>query len=441
MGRFRTILIPLICTTIVLLLSSWDVQSVNSELMPPVKEELSQDVNLSAGCGSVYPSCSGKRLTPAPHKKKPFAIINYGRHGSCYLGKPSDYDAPYKVLLSADSVGKLTSLGRDVLNRLKLIRDDAHNHWGELTDIGICQMQEIVSRMEERFPEIFNKDAFRIEALSLRNTRSMLSMEYTMNHVSKTTRIRVYRNASQAFSDFLDHQEESRLAVRGDSAAQAAYDAFASKHSAGNRLAQSLFSDADYVRAHVNVTTLSDQLFKRAGNLQNTALAGRFTLYDLFSGDEIYHHWKKQNAWWYFNYGGYVHHAEKKEALQHRLLRHLFALADTAIKTKPTARFRFADETSFIPFVCLLGVNGYGLATNDLESLDGKGWIDYRLCPMGANLQFVLYRKNPEDKDVLMQVLLNDEEATLPLPTDVAPYYHLSDFYSYYQKILEPYDK
>ena len=145
------------------------------------------------------------------------------------------------------------------------------------------------------------------------------------------------------------------------------------KYSDGSRLAQSLFNDTDYVRAHVDATTLSDQLFKVSGNIQNTRLAGQVTLYDLFTKDEIYRHWKKQNAWWYFNYGGYVHHAEKKQALQHQLLRNCFYCADTALKTKPTAIFHFTDETSFIPFVCLLGVNGYGLATDHLESLEKKG--------------------------------------------------------------------
>ena len=175
-------------------------------------------------------------------------MIYYGRHGSCYLSKPSDYDAPYKVLASADSVGKLTPLGRDVLSRLTQIRNDAYNHWGELTDVGVSQVREIAWRMAERFPEIFCKDAYHIGARSLRNTRSMLSMEYTMNQIAKLTRIRVYRNASQEFSYYLDHQDVSRLAVRGDSAALQAYDAFARKYSDGSRLAQSLFNDTDYVR-------------------------------------------------------------------------------------------------------------------------------------------------------------------------------------------------
>jgi len=34
----------------------------------------------------------------------------------------------------------------------------------------------------------------------------------------------------------------------------------------------------------------------------------------------------------------------------------------------------------------------------------------------------------PKDKDVLVKVLLNEVEATLPIPTDCAPYYHWADF-------------
>lgn len=56
---------------------------------------------------------------------------------------------------------------------------------------------------------------------------------------------------------------------------------------------------------------------------------------------------------------------------------------------------------------------------------------------MAANIQFVFYRKNLKDKDVLVKVLLNEDEATLPLETDCAPYYHWSDFRDYYLKKLD----
>jgi hypothetical protein len=53
---------------------------------------------------------------------------------------------------------------------------------------------------------------------------------------------------------------------------------------------------------------------------------------------------------------------------------------------------------------------------------------------MSANLQWILYRKDMDDQDVLIKVLLNGQEATLPLHSENAPYYHLKEFKDYYLK-------
>ena len=69
------------------------------------------------------------------------------------------------------------------------------------------------------------------------------------------------------------------------------------------------------------------------------------------------------------------------------------------------------------------------------------GWADYKMIPMAGNLQLVFYRNGINDKDVLVKVLLNENEATLPLKTDVAPYYHWHDFRDYYLQRINAYDK
>ena len=48
-----------------------------------------------------------------------------------------------------------------------------------------------------------------------------------------------------------------------------------------------------------------------------------------------------------------------------------------------------------------------------------------------CNLQFIFYRSDPKDQDVLFKVLLNEEEATLPLQPVSGPYYRWSDFRQY----------
>ena len=63
------------------------------------------------------------------------------------------------------------------------------------------------------------------------------------------------------------------------------------------------------------------------------------------------------------------------------------------------------------------------------------------MFPMASNIQFVFYRRNAKDRDVLFKVLLNEQEATLPIPTDCAPYYHWSAFRRYCLKKIHPYEK
>jgi hypothetical protein len=92
-----------------------------------------------------------------------------------------------------------------------------------------------------------------------------------------------------------------------------------------------------------------------------------------------------------------------------------------------------------LPLVCLIGINGYDLETSDFGELEKKGWWCSRVFPMGANLQFIFYRSDVNDRDVLLKVLLNEEEARLPIPTDCAPYYHWSDFRAYCLDKLDRY--
>lgn len=119
-------------------------------------------------------------------------------------------------------------------------------------------------------------------------------------------------------------------------------------------------------------------------------------------------------------------------------MRKIIEEADSCIALpRPGATLRFGHETIVLPLTCLLGINGFDQQFTNLEDLDKHGWINFEVFPMAANIQFVFYRKNLKDKDVLVKVLLNEDEATLPLETDCAPYYHWSDFRDYYLKKLD----
>lgn len=56
-------------------------------------------------------------------------------------------------------------------------------------------------------------------------------------------------------------------------------------------------------------------------------------------------------------------------------------------------------------------------------------------------MQFIFYRQltrptGTSQDDVLVKVLLNENEATLPIKTDRAPYYHWKDMRAYMERLL-----
>ena len=388
----------------------------------------------------TYPNPHQHELTPAPEGKKPFYISHYGRHGSRYHNKPLTYEIPYQILAAADSLGKLTPLGVDVLHRLDLIRQDAKNHWGELTELGARQHREIIKRMVRHYPEIF-QGRVSVDARSTMVTRCILSMEYAMMQLAgMVPTANIHHNATHRDMYYLNKQDKRLFAMKMDSATFARYKEFTKPYEDNLRLMQSLFNDTAYINSKVDAGKLNYFLFKVASNLQSTHLNNQMTLYDLFTDEEIYHNWKKENAWWYICYAGSTLNGGLQPYTQRNLLRRIIEQADSCIRLEqPGVQLRYGHETVLLPLVCLLEIEDYGLATDNLESLDRRGWANYRIFPMAANLQIVFYRKNPDDGDVLVKVLLNENEVHLPLKSVEEVYYHWSDFRKYYLKKLDAY--
>lgn len=406
-----------------------------------LRDELRDNIRCSASNYMAYPGPSQLHQTPPPPGKKPFYISHYGRHGSRYHNKAETYDNPYFIMAKADSLGKLTRLGRNVLHRLDVIRRDADGRWGELTPLGMRQQRQIMRRMVSRFPEVF-ADGASIDARSTTMLRCVMSMESAMVELSRLKpNVKIHHNATVRDMNYLNQQDKRLFAMKMDSATQAVYTAFAQRYEDNKRLMGALFNDTAYVRQHVDAGKLNYYLFKVACNVQSTEMVKGITLYDLFTDDEVYRNWKKENAWWYMAFGGCTINGGLQPYTQRNLLRKMIEQADSCIKLKkPGVQLRFGHETVVMPLTCLLDLNGYGVATSDLESLEKRGWANYKIFPMGANIQFVFYRESPDDQDVVFKVLLNEDEATLPLKSNTLPYYRWSDFREYYLKKLDDYE-
>lgn len=403
-----------------------------------VRELISQRPVYASCNYNVYPDSIPDNLTPAPAGKKPFYLSHYGRHGSRYISSRSGFDTPFGMIAHADSVNELTPTGERVLEEMQHIMNETESRWGELTGYGKDQHRAIARRMIEHFPEVFSGDA-RVSCISTIVPRCIESMGVAMTQMKQLNpQLRITMEASQRNQWYMNYQDRKLRRGYMTPEAKKAYDAYISTRMGNSRLMELIFKNPDIVKEIVDDEEFNYYLMKMGLFQQNTPLWRNTYLQDLFLTDELYHMWQVDNVLWYIQHGACKLNGGKQPTSQKNLLRHLIADADSCIRLdKPGAQLRFGHETVLLPLVCLMGINGYDLATDNLDELEAKGWWCSSVFPMAANLQFVFYRSSPRDKDVLMKVLLNEQEATLPIATDCAPYYHWADVRQYCLGILQ----
>lgn len=399
--------------------------------------ELRADARRSASYYYAYPEPDANSLTPAPKDKKSFYISHYGRHGSRYLTQPAHYDDPYQTLLKEDSLNKLSDKGKLVLRKVALYRQEARNRWGELTPIGSRQLQEIARRMYERFPEVFENDTH-IEARSTLYTRCILSMHHALIQLAVLNPHLTYDvDASEHDLYYMFDGDPDLAKQRWNDETDKLFSVFSQQHENYRRAMLQLFNDSVYAQ-QLDLRSLNNQLFMLASNAQNTVEGQSCSFLDIYTDEELYTNWQIINVRNYLIYGASPFNGGQQPFSQRRLLQKIIEQADSCIAL-PTSNvtLRFGHDSNLMPLVCLMGINGYDQTIYQLEQLENRGWIDYKVFPLAGNIQLIFYRSNPQDDDVLVKVLLNENEARLPISTDYAPYYHWKDVREYYLKKIK----
>ena len=407
-----------------------------------VVEEIKAIPQCSAGIIYSVPTGKQQADTPAPDGKKPFYISHFGSCAAYYLESPKDYEAPINVFVKADSMNMLTPLGKDVLRRLRLIEQDAAHRTGEITVNGARQMRQLAQEMVDRFPDIFVDGSY-IDARSIVRNHSIMSMQEFMNQIARhKANMELVMKSSHSNDQWMHVEDKELEADRFNAETKTSYQAYIKANSNNKRLWESLFGSIDYVKEHIDTTKLNDQLFTLAGGIQNTPLEGVITLYDIYTPEEIIQHWRLHNAKNYISYGGFELNGGNQPFAQRAPLWNLLHQGDSIKKLDyPVVHLRYSSRGMVMELICLMELNGYGLKTPDLNQLEKLGWANYRIAPFGSSVQVVYYRKDKTDDNILIKVLLNGQEARLPIKTDCAPYYHWEDVKRYYLRKLYAHEK
>ena len=372
------------------------------------------------------------QLTPAPAGYEPFFIDHYGRHGSRWLTNGKTYERPLKQLNKAKEAGMLDLQGELLLRQLSLVNETSLQRVGDLSDEGAEQHQQIAARMYRNFPEVFQGDA-RVDARSTVIIRCILSMQNEVDVLaSLNPRLNISTDASEATMFYMNYRDSVARALRAGQADLV--DRCKEKWINPKGMLKKLFTDQSFARDSIDdARKMMIYLMEVTGNMQSHHQFEGVNLYDVFSNDDIYSVWRYNNAFWYINSGETPLTQCRVDYMEANLLRNFIEDADRAITSgdpAPGASLRFGHESVVLPLCYLMGLNGTDYRTTDLENLD-KYWQTYKIFPMAANIQFVYFRKAGSD-DILMLPLLNEREATLPVKTDVAPYYHWIDVHDYF---------
>ncbi|MDE6556644.1 MAG: histidine phosphatase family protein [Duncaniella sp.] len=382
--------------------------------------------------------------TPAPEGYKPFHIEHYGRHGSRYHIGQWHYDMPVEVLEKAEKAGVLTSLGMQLLDSARVYRKQAVLRDGDLSDIGALQHQAIGRRIGTNYPEIF-KEGTHIDAKSTTVRRCILSM---LNEVKELQALypsllittdcsdaeMYYMNACSSDTSVVTRREAARKNILPEF--QRRFD------NDGSKFLPKLFTSSDFARDSVDAPAFASATIQLLQNTQNHSAQNGFELLEkIFTRDEIKDDWIKNNAYWFIEAGN-TPLTGGNLAMEHAwLLDNFIQSADTAVTSaNHSVNLRFGHDSIVLPLAILMQLNDLHRSYSSLEDLYGN-WANYAVIPMAGNIQMIFYRPegSTDPKDVIVKVLLNEEEVTLPVAAVDGPYVKWTDLRNYYRSIIDPY--
>lgn len=429
-----------------------------------------------------YPEPANIKYTKAPAGYKPFYISHYGRHGSRYHHSADEYKYIAETLAKADSANALTPLGKQINALAQTLKSEAMPRTGDLTQVGAHQHMGIAKRMAKNFAEVFKdrkagnkKVAPHVKAYASTSGRCIVSMAAFVGELrTQFPKIEPEMVSGKSYMPFICAFDWGKL----DYSRAPAYTAESDKlwqNVDTKPFIKKLFADSAYAAKNIDAGTLYNRLLEITDlfNGMDSALVASVekatgttvsTLREVYTPEERVNRWKAQNAWWYSLLGtSPLINKSNGTDFAKPTLQNIIDEADTVLAgSEPVAAtLRFGHDAGLLPLAALMQLPVANAKVSDLSKLHEQ-WTDFRVIPMAANLQIIFYRKGDAaakagtSPDVLVKVLYNEIEQTLPVPCGnepaatgadkatakpakqncpAAPYYRWEDFRNFYSPL------
>ena len=376
--------------------------------------------------GNDYPyQPQGTGLTKAPKGYKPFYISHYARHGSRYYWNDQLYNDLDTLLTTAHEKHLLTSEGEMFYGKFMDAKQELKTGVSELTQLGWEQHQGIARNMFNSFPEVFKKGGY-VWAISSLSGRCVLSMSaFCQELVQCNPAIEIREQSSRFTLDAVVPTDSQNPIKHNYPSATPRYEANRDKFQSDNSLREKVVS-----RVFTSTEGLPGDMNRIAGNLINlyTSLPNIYhegMMGNIITDQEIVNQWESSNLGSY----SWVFGSQYQMI---PILEDILSKADAAINgtSDHISDLRFGHDSCIGPLTVLMGINGADRDPEDPYEVKNiyQNWETCKAC----NIQLVFYRGKKGTDDILVKCLLNEAEASLPVPTDNFPYYKWSDFKQFY---------
>ena len=389
----------------------------------PALEQLKANPRKAYGTDYPYQQ-EATQLTKAPKGYKAFYISHYGRHGSRYYWNAQLYRELDTLLKVAHNKGALTPEGEAFYKKFAVAKDELSTGVSELSQLGWEQHQSIARTMYNRFPEVFKKGG-NILAIASLSGRCVLSMaSFCQELVQCNPKLEIREQSSRFTLDGVVPDDRQNPARRQFPKATPRFEKNRDKFKGDNTLAEKIvprvFTNTEGLPISPN--RIGPSLINLYTSLPSIGHEGMMG--NIITDEEIAKQWEQSNL------GSYTWVFEPQYAMI-PILEDIIKKADAVIKgtSDRVADLRFGHDTCLGPLTVLMGING---ADRDPEDpYEVKNCYQNWQTGKASNLQLIFYRSKKGD-DVLVKCLLNGCEASLPVPTNMFPYYKWSDFQSFY---------
>jgi len=361
-------------------------------------------------------------LTPAPEGYEAFYISHYGRHGARYAWQSDLYSKLNDVFSKALEEGNLTEQGKDYKDRFDSLYPSVRYRTGDLSRKGWQQQQDLAARMYANFPEVF-PDGAKVRAWTSTSTRCVMTMSaFCMGLKGQNPALDIFENFGVYFLPAIlpmDRSNPFRRSVVPTTPIKfdETWEQYIERTVDHMAILSRLFKDPEAALPEEEQWNFTSYLYFFAAGMASLDTDLDFT--DIFTPEERIALWKIDDFQFYF-------YAWPEHLGYQPIVDDFVAKADERIASGEVgADLRFGHDYTFLPLLMTLGVNGYDHSVENPDDI--PTWCRLQDVPMGANLHFVFFRSEKSPK-ILFKVLLNGEEARLPVETDCWPYYDWDAF-------------